>query len=209
MEVAASRFSSSKESAPYTMFCEGDVHSGVLHWWGNTLLRRTSKEDDERCLLLYAHAALPLFSAQEKSVSLCGKEPYHSSCQCKESHRYWYHGPLCYWQWEILEHPTYSFYMSLCIYDLFAKVTEPPRVTWYNTRDELIRDMGRSVMNINKAGLADVVWRLPNIWQNVDMRGRVYWKYINVKPLWIRLCQKYLTVAITFYPTLVFARIES
>ena len=32
--MEACRFSSSKESAPYTMCCEGDAHCGVWHWWG-------------------------------------------------------------------------------------------------------------------------------------------------------------------------------
>ena len=33
--------------------------------------------------------------------------------------------------------------------------------------------------------------------------GGLYWRYINVVPLWIKTCQKFQTVAITFYPTLV------
>ena len=41
--IEASRFSSSKESASYTMCCEVDVHCGVWHWWSNTALRCTSK----------------------------------------------------------------------------------------------------------------------------------------------------------------------
>ena len=35
------------------------------------------------------------------------------------------------------------------------------------------------------------------------MWGWLYWRYINVVALWIKPCQKYRTVAITFYPTLV------
>ena len=34
MEV--SQFSSPKESAPYTICCECDVHCGIWHWWDNT-----------------------------------------------------------------------------------------------------------------------------------------------------------------------------
>ena len=75
------------------------------------------------------------------------------------------------WQCNILEHPPYSPYMSPCDYDLFAKVKEPLRVTRYNTRDELIRPIGRSIRNINKDGRADGVRRLPNIWQNVINKG--------------------------------------
>ena len=50
------------------------------------------------------------------------------------------------------------------------------------------------------------VGRLPNIWQMVINKGggeQLYWRYINVLSLWIKLCQKYRTVAITFYPTLI------
>ena len=71
------------------------------------------------------------------------------------------------WKWEILEHPQYSPDMNPSDYDLFAKVKEPLQGTLYNTRDVLIRAMGRSIRNINKDGPADVVRRLPNIWQKV------------------------------------------
>ncbi|KAJ4443292.1 hypothetical protein ANN_04960 [Periplaneta americana] len=54
------------------------------------------------------------------------------------------------WQWEILEHPPYSPDKSPCDYDLFAKVKELLRGTQYNTRDELIRAIGRSIWNIKK-----------------------------------------------------------
>ena len=43
--METSRFSSSKESAPYIMCCEGDVHCGVWYWCGNTAPRCTSKAD--------------------------------------------------------------------------------------------------------------------------------------------------------------------
>ncbi|KAJ4434037.1 hypothetical protein ANN_16356 [Periplaneta americana] len=78
------------------------------------------------------------------------------------------------WQWEVLEHPPYSPDMSPCDYDLFAKVKEPLRGTRYNTRDELIRAIGRSIRNINKDGRADGVRRLPNIWQKVINKGGDY-----------------------------------
>ena len=113
---------------------------------------------------------------------------------------------LC-WQWEILDHPPYSPNMSPCDYDLFAKVKEPLRGIRYNIWDERIRTIGWSIRNVNKDVRADGVRRLPNIWQKVinKGRGRLYWRYryINVVPLWIKPCQKYRTVAITFYPTLV------
>ena len=59
------------------------------------------------------------------------------------------------------------FLLSLCDYDIFAKVKEPLRGTRYNTRDELTRAIGRSIRNINKDGRANGVRRLPNIWQTV------------------------------------------
>ena len=64
------------------------------------------------------------------------------------------------WQWEILEHPPYLPSTSPRDYDLLAKVKEPLRGTWYNTRDELSRAIGRSIRNVNKDGRADGVRRL-------------------------------------------------
>ncbi|KAJ4426808.1 hypothetical protein ANN_26607 [Periplaneta americana] len=59
-----------------------------------------------------------------------------------------------------------------CDYDLFTKVKELLRGTRYNTRDELIRALRRSIRNINKDGGADGVRRLPVIWKNViNKRG--------------------------------------
>ena len=67
------------------------------------------------------------------------------------------------WQWEILEHPPYSPDMSPWDCDLFAKVKEPLRGTWYNTRDELICAIGRSTPNINEDERSNSVRRLPNM----------------------------------------------
>ena len=64
-------------------------------------------------------------------------------------------------QWEIVEHPPYSPGMSPCDYVHFYKVKEPLRGTWYSTRDELIRAVGRSIRNINKDGRADGVHAVP------------------------------------------------
>ena len=57
------------------------------------------------------------------------------------------------------------FSWALDDYDLFAKVKEPLLGTRYNTRDERVRAIGRSIRNINKDGHADGVRRLPNIWR--------------------------------------------
>ncbi|KAJ4441771.1 hypothetical protein ANN_11629 [Periplaneta americana] len=86
------------------------------------------------------------------------------------------------WQWEILEHPPYSPDMSPCDYDLFTKVKELLRGIRYNTRDELIRAIGRSIRNINKDGRADGVRRLPNIWQKSGVQHR---KLPSICSYWI------------------------
>ncbi|PNF43542.1 hypothetical protein B7P43_G03933 [Cryptotermes secundus] len=69
------------------------------------------------------------------------------------------------WRWKILQHPPYSPDMSPCDYDLFAKTKEPLRGTRYNKREEIIRAVGRSLLDINRSGRADDVRRLPQIWQ--------------------------------------------
>ena len=61
--------------------------------------------------------------------------------------------------------------MSPCDYDLFTKVKEPLRGTRYNTRDEFIHAIGRSVRNISNDGHADGVRRLPKISQKVINKG--------------------------------------
>ena len=78
------------------------------------------------------------------------------------------------WKMEILEHLPYSHDMSPCNYDLFAKVKEPLRETRYITRDELIRAIERSILNINSNGGADAVRCLSNIWQRVLNKGGDY-----------------------------------
>ena len=108
-------------------------------------------------------------------------------------------------QLDILEHPPYSPDMSPCDYDLFAKVKEPLRGTRYNTRNELIRAIGRSIRKINKDGRDDGVRSLPNSWQKEINKGEAtILKVHKCCTLWIKPCQKYRTVAITFYPTLVY-----
>jgi hypothetical protein len=64
--------------------------------------------------------------------------------------------------------------MSPCDYDIFAKMKEPLRGTRYNTREEIIRAVGRSLLDINTSGRADGVRRLPQIWQNVVHMGGDY-----------------------------------
>ena len=118
-----SRFSSSKESKPYTMCCEGVVHCGVWHWWFNTAPRCISKADDKRCLLLQPR----LSRVQEKTSHLVVQNTIILH-DCARSHTAAAVTVLLRrWKWEILEHPPYSPDMNPCDYDLFAKVKEPLR----------------------------------------------------------------------------------
>jgi hypothetical protein len=64
--------------------------------------------------------------------------------------------------------------MSPCDYDLFAKMKKPLRGPRYNTREEIIRAVGRSLLDINRNGHADGVRRLPQIWQKVEHMGGEY-----------------------------------
>jgi transposase len=78
------------------------------------------------------------------------------------------------WRWAILEHPTYSPDVSPCDYVLFPKMKEPLRRKRCNTRDAIIRAMGRSLQDINRDGPADGVRRLPQVWQKVVGMGGDY-----------------------------------
>jgi hypothetical protein len=46
--------------------------------------------------------------------------------------------------------------------------------TCYNTTEEIIRAVGRSLLTINKSGHADGVQHLPQIWQVVVHMGDNY-----------------------------------
>jgi hypothetical protein len=59
-------------------------------------------------------------------------------------------------------------------YDIFAKMKKPLRGTRYNTREEIIRAVGRPLLDINRSGRADGVRRLPQIWQKVVHMGGDY-----------------------------------
>ena len=147
--MPASRFSSSKESAPYTMCCEGDVHCYVWHWWGNTAPGATSKTDGKRCLLLHVPAVPTSPPDVRTKRQLVVQNPIilHDNAR---SHTAAVTDLLGRWQWEILEHPPYSPDMSPCDYDLFAKVKESLWGTKYSTRDELIRAIERPIRKLTK-----------------------------------------------------------
>ena len=144
-------FSSYKESVPYTMCCQSDVHCGVWQWWGNTA-RRYTKADGKRCLLLHVPAAPPSSSAalRSKRWHLALQNPIILHDSARGHTDAGVTDLLRRWQWEILEHTPYSTDMSPCDYDLSTKLQESLRGTWYNTRDELVRAIGRIKRNIKK-----------------------------------------------------------
>ena len=80
------------------------------------------------------------------------------------------------WRWKILEQPPYSPDMCPCDYDLFTKMKEPLRGIRYNTREAIIRAVGRSLLDINRSGLADGVRSLPQIWLKVVHKGEIILK---------------------------------
>jgi hypothetical protein len=125
MEV--SRLSASKESAPCTRWCEGDVHCGVYHPWVNTVPCCTSMADGKCCLLLQFLGTPPSSSTQEKATDTCWQRTPSSFMTMR--------GVTLLTRWRISfaagdgrywnirhTHP-----MSLCDYDLFAKMKEPLR----------------------------------------------------------------------------------
>ena len=127
--MEAYRFSSSKQSVPYSMCYEGDVHCGVWHWWGNNVPRCTSRAD---CLILHIPAAQSSSSAKEKTTTLGDTEPHILLDNARSHTALAVTDLLRRWQWEILEHPPYSPDISPRDYDLFAKVKGTLRGTRYN-----------------------------------------------------------------------------
>jgi hypothetical protein len=65
--------------------------------------------------------------------------------------------------------------MSPCDYDIFSKMKEPLQGTRYKTREQIIRAVGASLLDINRRARADGVRRLSQIWQVVvHMGGQLY-----------------------------------
>jgi hypothetical protein len=93
--------------------------------------------------------------------------------------------------------PPYSTDMSPCDYDLFYKMKEPLRGTCYNTREEIIRAVGQSLLDINRSGRADGVRRLPQIWhfRTVEVLPLLF-----IRPLYLLLTglQRPLDIDYTF-----------
>ena len=113
---------------------------------------------------------------QGKSTILGGTETHRSSWQRKESHRCCCHGPL-----EPLTMENSGTSPVLIRYDSMRLLSlrQSERTTaraWDNTRDELIRAMVWSILNINKDGRAGGARRLPNIWQKMINKGETILK---------------------------------
>ena len=154
------------------MCCEGNVHCGVWHWWGNTAPRSTSKADGTGMLPATARSCSTFVQRSEENddtwwyrtqsffMTMQGVTPLllsWASCAA-DNGRFWNIHRI---------HP-----MSPCDYDTFAKVIESLRGTRYNIRNELIHVIGRSIRNINKDG------RLPNISQKEINKGKQYFPCI-------------------------------
>ena len=113
----------------------------------------------------------------------------------------------------VLYHQLPSFSpLSLCDYDLFAKVKEPLRGPRYNTRDELIRAIGRLLRKINKYGHADGVRCLPKIWQKAINKGATILKVyerctlVNKVISEISSCWHFLFIQTSYYD--IFAKVK-
>ena len=127
--MEASRFSSSKESAPYTMCSEGDVQCCVWHWWGNSTPRCTSKTQVNPayyCTFLQPHLRLE-FTKKRQHLGVHNPIILHDNARSRTATAV--KVLLRRWQWEILEHPPYSLDLNPCDYDLFTKVKDPLRGT--------------------------------------------------------------------------------
>jgi hypothetical protein len=101
-----------------------------------------------------------------------------------------------------LERPPYSPDISPCNYDVFAKMKDPLWGT-RNIREDIIRAVGRSLLDINKSGCPEDVQCHPKY-----DRWWYTWGGILVKlclPQLIKSFQNYSGVATTLYSTLVYS----
>ena len=71
------------------------------------------------------------------------------------------------YQWEVLDHPTYSPDLSTPDFELFQKLKEPLRGISYESLDELECAMNREVRRINFGSLATGIQALPKRWNSV------------------------------------------
>jgi hypothetical protein len=140
----------------------------------NNLHSRVVTFSSQRCRLLEFPASSSSSSTQEKGTTLVGNEPIilqdnggaHTANAVKDLRR-------C-WRWAILEHPPYLPNVSECDYDLFADIREPLRGTRYSTREEIIRALERSLLDMNRSAHADCIQPLAQIWQKVVHVGGDY-----------------------------------
>ena len=130
---------------PYTMCCESDVHCGVWHWWGNTVLPRQKVNAVYYCTFLQYHIRSAL-RRKRRHLVVQNSNILHD--KAKDSHRCCSHGPLA-----TLAMGDSGTSTVLTRYEcmlLRSQMKEPLGGTRYKTRDELIRAIGQSIRNINK-----------------------------------------------------------
>ena len=143
--MEASRFSASKESAPYTMSVKVrfivayDIDGIIPH---HAVSPRQSVNAACYCTFLRHHLRPAL---RGKRRNLVVKSPIILNDNARSHTAAVVMDLLRRWQREILEHPPHSPDMSPCDYDLFAKVEESLRGTRYNTRDKLMHAIGWSI----------------------------------------------------------------
>ena len=114
---------------------------------------------------------------QEKTTTLDGIEPHHSSWQCKESHRCCCHGPLApLAMGDSGTSTVLTRYESMQLRSL-------PQSERTTARDPVQHKKWTYlcyrawIRSINKDGCADGVRRLANIWQKVINKGGDYIEY--------------------------------
>ena len=185
--MEASLFSSSKESSPYTMCCEGDVH-----WWVILHHAVPPKADVKRSATFVQLSGenddIWWYRTPTFSMTMQGVTPLLPRTSCAAGNGRF---------WNI--HRTHPIWVHA-----ITNLRPSERTTARNPVQHKRWAYPCSIRNINKVESADGVRRLPNIWQKVINNGAAILKVHNIAPLWIKTCRKYRTVAITFYPALVY-----
>ena len=141
--------------SPFAKWLEGIVHHQHIHLcWCSVLTALYSTEKLISCFVLgpsqwFFHFGkeIVITWTQEKTTTLGGTEPHHSSWQCKESHRCC-HGPLV----PLAVGDSVTSIPQCSPNDFFTKLEEPLWGIRCNTRDEIICAIGWSIRNVNKSG---------------------------------------------------------
>ena len=83
------------------------------------------------------------------------------------------------WNWEVLEHPSYSPDMSPCGFDLFAKMKLPLIGVRFRTRQAIIAAVEQSVRKLVKQDSVDGIRRLPDMLRRVLHGGGDYFSSLK------------------------------